>query len=468
MGVTWAVARQMIAECLRMKLALVFLVLLGLILIGLPFSIEGDSSLTGAVQSFLSYSLNATGFLLGILTIFLSRSLSDEMVNRQILLIMAKPVPRWQFVLGKWLGITGLNFVFLAFTGLAIYGMVHLIVATKPPINEKYDAEELREGVLVARHAVQFDLPDFRKIANAELEQRLEQGLYDQVVDFNRDLELARLTVKAEARWRVVGPLDGRVFTFHNILCDRSQDASIQLRYKTQVTQYAPDELFRAVWRFGDPSKNTGLYERPVRQVVDRFHTIRVPADCVAPDGTLRVEFFNVNPFQGEPQFYNVIEFQASDGVEVLFTVGSFGWNLVRLLVLFMCKLMFLAAVALLATTAFSFPVACLFSFTVYVLAGTRNFLEDALDFASADWATWFTSVQEFFAHLVSFVYTGTTYLVPNFGRYNAIEDLVNGRNVSLAWVLQGVGDLLLLRTVLVLGLAMLLFHRREVSELSV
>jgi len=72
----WAVARQMIAEGIRMKIALVFLVLLGLVVLGLPFSIRGDSSLTGAVQSFMSYGLNATGVLLGMLTIFMSRSLS--------------------------------------------------------------------------------------------------------------------------------------------------------------------------------------------------------------------------------------------------------------------------------------------------------------------------------------------------------------------------------------------------------
>ena len=51
----WAVARQMIAEGIRMKIALVFLVLIGAVVLGLPFSVSGDSSLTGAVQSFMSY-----------------------------------------------------------------------------------------------------------------------------------------------------------------------------------------------------------------------------------------------------------------------------------------------------------------------------------------------------------------------------------------------------------------------------
>ena len=79
MSKIWAVARHTIAEGIRMKIALVFLALVGTVVLGLPFSIEGDASLTGAVQSFLSYSLTATGVLLGILTIFMSRSWTSLM-----------------------------------------------------------------------------------------------------------------------------------------------------------------------------------------------------------------------------------------------------------------------------------------------------------------------------------------------------------------------------------------------------
>ena len=111
----------MIAEGLRMKIALVFLLLLGAVVLGLPFSISGDSSVTGAVQSFISYGLSATSVLLGMLTIFMSRSLSDELVYRQVLLVMTKPIPRWQFIAGKWLGIMMLNTAFLGFSGLCQY-----------------------------------------------------------------------------------------------------------------------------------------------------------------------------------------------------------------------------------------------------------------------------------------------------------------------------------------------------------
>jgi hypothetical protein len=132
------------------------------------------------------------------------------------------------------------------------------------------------------------------------------------------------------------------------------------------------------------------------------------------------------------------------------------------------CKLMFLAAVAFLMTTLFSFPVACLASFTVYVLAGMRSFIESALDWSSDDFATMFTSVKEFIVHATMYLFEMVQWVVPDFAKYDAVETFVNGRNVSLVWVLQAVLWLVLVKTVIVLGAAVLLFHRREVAEISV
>jgi len=462
-----------------MRIALVFLVLLGAVVLGLPFSVSGDSSLTGAVQSFMAYGLSATSVLLGMLTIFMSRSLSGEFTNRHIFLVTTKPIPRWQFLVGKWFGVTILNAVLLAFSGLAIYGMVHYIKLTYAPIDKRVvapgredevslDEKELNNEVLVARHAIKCVTPDFSKPAEAEFERNLEQGRYTDAQDFQPDVEKAKIARKYDARWRVVPALDTRVFQFKNVLCDRSPDKTIQLRYKTEVSHYAPDEIFRAFWQFGDPYKGTSTYEFGSRHVIGRYHTIRIPADTVAPDHTLTVTFHNWNPFPNEVQTRNVIEFRAADGPELLFVVGTFGWNLVRVLILVLCKLMFLSAVAILMTTVFSFPVACLASFTAYVLAASRSFLADALDFVSEDRAGMFSSLYEFLVQSIAHVYGLIQWILPNFGRYDAVETFVNGRNVSLVWVLQGISEVAIVRTTVILGIAILLFYRREVAEVSI
>ena len=51
--------------------------------------------------------------------------------------------------------------------------------------------------------------------------------------------------------------------------------------------------------------------------------------------------------------------------------------------------------------------------------------------------------------------------------RFDAIESFVNGRNVPLVWVLQAVAELAAIKTAVVLGVAMFLFGRRELAEIS-
>lgn len=467
MSTLWVIARQTIAEGIRMKLALVFVVLIGLIVVGLPFSIAGDASVTGAVQSFMSYGFSATGMLLSLLTVFMSRSLSDDLVRRQIFLVMTKPVARWQYVTGKWLGITVLNAAFLSCSALTIYGMVHYIKYTHPPIDDQFDAQELENEVMVARHTLKCKLPDFTEPARQEFDRNVEQGFYDNVPDFDPVAERRRLAMKYEVRWRMVGPQEMRVFEFENVLCDRSPDKTVQIRFMAEVSRYAADEIFRSFWRAGDPQKGTPTYEISTRHVIGRYHSIAIPADAVAPDQTLTVYFFNRNPYPGEPQFQNVIEFRKADEVSVMFTVGAFEWNMLRLLTLMLCKLMFLGATAILMTTVFSFPVACLGTFTVYILACTRSFIVDALDMASDDFASMFSSFYEFFVQSFTYVYTSLYWIVPDFAKYDAVENFVNGQNVGLVWVLNAVFWLVLIKTVVVLGLAILLFQRREVAEVS-
>jgi len=402
-----------------------------------------------------------------MLTIFMSRSVSDELTNRQVFMVMTKPIPRWQYIAGKWLGIVVLNSVLLGGAGLTIYGMVYYIKGTHVPLNAEFEYGELNNEVLVARHAIKTKVPDFTIEAEAEFERNLEEGIYDDQPDFDRAREMRRLLGERVARWRVVGPQDARLFEFENVLLDRARHEYVYLRYKAEVSAYPPDEIFRCTWIVGNAVKNTPEYQINVRHMVGRYHTFPVPADAVASDGTLTVRFFNRNPYPGEPQFRNVINFRKSDEIEVLFVVGSFGGNVLRLLTLMWCKIAFLAALGVLMTTMFSFPVAALASFTVYVMAGTSKFIRESFDLASADYATMWDSTKEFAVHCIRFAYEAIFYVLPDFARFNAVEDLINGRNVSLVWVLQGIVELGLIKTSLMLGLAMLLYYRRELAEVS-
>lgn len=462
----WAVARQMISEGLRMRIALFFLAVLALLMTG-AYWIRGDNTQVGAVKAFLSYSLTAVTLVLSLLTLFQSRSLSDELSGRQIFLLMTKPLPRWQYMVGKWLGIVVLNACFLAIAGGVIYGTTLYLAGRGSELQG--DAEQVRSEVLVARHSTPFIVPDFTRQADRLFEQRREEGAYFGEQDLDENAAKDEIRQNMEQRWRSVMPNEQRRFEFKGLRFQDRPDLKIQIRYFASAYGVPGDEIIRSVWYVGNPDKGTELYEFPLRHVVNRYQVIEVRADSVAKDGTLTVHVLNRNPYPNEPQFNTVMTFEATNGIEVLFVVGGFGGNLSRLLLLILCRLMFLAALGLLTTSVFSFPVAALVSLTVYTLAESRVFLDEAFEFfQDSGLPPGLDAVVTFAVQGVFTLLKGLYTLIPDFAQYNAVELLIDGRNVTLMWVLAGVLWVVIVRTGIVLLAACLLFQRREVAEVSV
>ncbi|MCK4277156.1 MAG: hypothetical protein KAX78_11610, partial [Phycisphaerae bacterium] len=92
----WAVTRHTFAQCLRMKIAVMFIILLGVLLAVLPAVMEGDGTLAGKIRTFLAYGLSSTQMLLILVTIFVSTAVvSWDIRTKQIFTIATKPVSRW-------------------------------------------------------------------------------------------------------------------------------------------------------------------------------------------------------------------------------------------------------------------------------------------------------------------------------------------------------------------------------------
>ena len=67
MNSIWAVAKNTIKQALRMKIALVFIILLLVLLPVIGISVTGDETIKGRLQTFISYSLSLTSLLLSLL-----------------------------------------------------------------------------------------------------------------------------------------------------------------------------------------------------------------------------------------------------------------------------------------------------------------------------------------------------------------------------------------------------------------
>ena len=118
----WAVATNTIKQALRMKVALVSAILLIVILPLLGFSATGDETLKGRLQTFVSYSLSLMSFLLCMLTIIVSvYTVTSDIEQRQIYTVITKPIRRYQFLLGKLLGVVVLDAMLLGLFSAVIY-----------------------------------------------------------------------------------------------------------------------------------------------------------------------------------------------------------------------------------------------------------------------------------------------------------------------------------------------------------
>ena len=118
----WAVATNTIRQALRMKVALIFTILLLVLLPVMALSMPGDGTIKGRLQTFVSYGLSLTSLLLCLLTIVVSIfSLTNDIKQRQIFTVLTKPVRRFQLLLGKLLGVVLLDVALLALFSAIIY-----------------------------------------------------------------------------------------------------------------------------------------------------------------------------------------------------------------------------------------------------------------------------------------------------------------------------------------------------------
>ena len=87
----WAVARNTLAQALRMKIAVVVILLLLVLLPLMSVVMGGDGTLLGKLQTFTSYGLGLISFLLCILTIAISAfTLSNDIKRQYIFLVITK------------------------------------------------------------------------------------------------------------------------------------------------------------------------------------------------------------------------------------------------------------------------------------------------------------------------------------------------------------------------------------------
>ena len=171
-----AIAALTARSAVRSRIFLALTALLVLIVIGLPFTIEGDGTTAGIIRILLSYTPALAGIVLGVAALWTAgAAVSREIEDKPLQLVAVKPVRCFELWLGKWAGILALNGVLLGVTGLAVYGAVQFRMHDGR-MNEQ-EIRRVRRELLVARRRVTPESATLDRRARRFLERLRADGL---------------------------------------------------------------------------------------------------------------------------------------------------------------------------------------------------------------------------------------------------------------------------------------------------
>jgi hypothetical protein len=446
----WAIAVNTIKQALRLKIAVVFIILLLVLLPVMGTAMTGDGTLKGRLQVFVSYGMSLTRFLLCLLTMIVSiYSLTSDIKQKQIYTVLTKPVRRFQFLAGKLLGVIILSSVLLVVFSAIIYSITLLV----PKFSKASEAElaQAENEFYTARESLFQTYFDVSKDVNetySELErtEQLPTGMSRQAIIDN-------LTMKKRLEKRAAAVGEEVVWEFNNVKpLDPNQTLFVKFKYDVSVNP--PDLQIYSRWVVGDirqfkySAVQTPVYSFDRKDLIRTPHEVQVPADAVAADGYLAVAFLNV------PLNSTVVIFPFEDGLSVLYKEGTFTGNFVKAVLLILFQLIFLACLGLLTASFLSFPVAMLFCLMIFFTGIISGFILESFTFLSEN---------------ISNVYTYTlkplVELLPRFDKYNPQEALVSARAIRLSALGKAACGMVCVRGVLALIPALLIFSYREIAK---
>ncbi|MEX0654812.1 MAG: ABC transporter permease subunit [Phycisphaeraceae bacterium] len=477
------VARTLIDEAIRMKVALVFIVALVLLVPALPMALDPAELLKYRVQSFLTWSLMATGVLLSLMTIFLAvGTITNEVSMRQIFLTMTKPVSRGQYLAGKWLGIALLNVLLVAVCGGGIYVFTQLLVQQQA--QSPADRMQVEQEVLAARVAITPEPPQGTDMS-ALYQQRLQRVRQQDPAQFGEPDTPVPTHIQRQvqqqvvAQWYTIGPRQSQTYVFRNVRAPVGENQAIQFRLKPRAAGTVPEGYVHLDIRINDRPYQAG----PVRLSDDTVHILRIRAEAIE-NGELRMTIRNpaMNGWE-QPS----ISFNTADGLQMLYRAGGFESNLLRSLAMIWLRLGFLAMLGLTAGTFMSFPTASLLSLMVYVAAAASGFLHESLQsyatFPGGEMSAWDRIVAVpalLFASLAAgeigealkllIRLFGQTFmlLVPAFGEFNPTPLLADGLTVSWTLLRNAILQVGLIWTGLTAVVGWAIFRSRELARVTV
>lgn len=485
-----AIARNVVDEAVRMKVSLVFIILLICMLAALPTVLDSTAPLRYRVQGFLSYGLTGAYWITLIMAVFLGcATVAFEQRDKIVWQTMTKPVTAWQFVVGKWLGVWAVAALLLGVSACGVFlfteylrnqpaqGEVRAFVAEGGQAISS-DRLLLETQVLTARRAA-LPAPPVLKEAEVEkeLDRRVQNALASDSSLSDNDATRSRLRMEQRAafltevsqRYLAIPPGTAQTYVFTDLGVVREQNLPMTLRFKVNAGANLPTETYKLTFLIDQMQpfvleSRLGLMQTQTIPPISVLLPNDVPDDprVVSGNGVLRVQIVNGDVRTGRVN-PETISFAGTD-FQVSYAVDTFGANFLRAVLILWLRIGLLTAVAVMAGTFLSFPVAVLVSFGVLFMAESVNFMAAAMDsFVPFDIITREVQWYKIPAYWIG---TAVVWVMDFYGRIRPSEAVIEGKLVPWFQVTSALFTLGLL-TLTILAGATAIFRRRELAIYS-
>ncbi|MFM8872888.1 MAG: hypothetical protein ACKOJI_05980, partial [Phycisphaerales bacterium] len=468
-----AVASNTVLEGVRTLAAPGFALPAAALLPMLALSRTPEDPLYQAIPGFLDWGHTAVFALAAVFVLFFGcATTAFEIRDRQVWSVVTKPVSPAGWMLGKWLGTLALGTAAIA-AGTIMLGAGATYLASQRPVDEQ-DAADVRTAVLVARTGTK---PIDEGLTPDRLRESVDQAIENDAV---LKADIANGTVdEASTRralaagkqkefleqQRQIGPGDSREFRFPGLGDAVRRKLPVSLRYKLHGGGDDEHERFTTMFQYTS-GKGAGKWETREWTPGDPY-SLRIAPEFVDDDGTFRMRIWNAafDERTQQPVPNTLTVFVQPDSLEVMVTEATFGANLVRAALVDVAKLAFLSALATVAGSVLSYPIAVLLSVGIFAMASLAPFLATSLDNYYVDEkSAWFARA---FHHGVLAIASGVEWALRGFASRSPSDALAQGRIIAADALAQAIAGIGFAWSVLALAIGWVAMRRKEVAVYS-
>ena len=374
-------------QAFRSKLFLLLLLLLLLWALTIPFAIV-ETNAANFMRVLLFYSLGGVTFLTGCAAIWLGcYTMIADQENRQLHMVVTKPVSRPTIYLAKWAGVFSLIVLLLAIAMTAIYMLINYRLDNSG--FSENDQKIIRNEILAGRRNFMPKRADIEAETRNIMAEKL-QKLGSTAANYDPAELKEQSRQQAIANDSQIPYQTLKIWEYSDI--PPTEKGPFSLRYRLYLNNVSNDNqrLTKVWWQLGVPQTSPGetpgkletekngagqIFLYPLTQVPEQlrsgvFNEIALPETWhgVTRDGKMYIALVNFDDYQVTQYI------QPGDGPKLLIRVAGFPENYARAMLTIIISLAVLSGIGCVFGAIFSMPTAVFMS-AAYLAIGTFSVL---------------------------------------------------------------------------------------------